>query len=142
MIRKLFEQTKPQFISVNNGQFRLKDAHYGSLSVFIKDILPVRKRFAGNKLVCFARDGTTAGNGQVCGFCRERDRCQQRLRLNLMVNNADADPVPAVLEIRAHLFEALDEAIAKADEGELADVLFELTVADGPGVQIRFTPAF
>ena len=142
MIRRLFEQTKPQFISVNNGQFRLNGADYSSLSVFIKDILPVRKHFVGNKLICFARDGTTAGNGQVCGFCRERDKCQQRLRLNLMVNNVDAEPVPAVLEIRAHLFDALDEAIDKAGEDKLADVLFELTAEPGPGIQIRFTPAF
>jgi len=142
MIRQLFEQTKPQFVSVRNGQFRLKGTDHPSLQVFIKDIIPVRKRFAGAKLICFARDGTTATNGQVCGFCRDRDQCQQRLRLNLMVNNVDPEPVPAVLEIRFHLFEALDRAIAKAGEHDLADVLFELTAEPGPGVRITFTPLF
>lgn len=142
MIRQLFDQTKPQFISANNGQFRFKDADYSSLEVFIKDIVPVRKRFVGNKLVCFARDGATASNGQVCGFCRDRDKCQQRLRLNLMVNNIDAELVPAVLEIRFHLFATLEEAIAKAGEEGLQDVLFELTAEPGPGIQIHFTPVF
>ncbi len=142
MIRKLFEQTKPKFISVNNGQFQFKGAAYSQLDVFIKDIVPVRKRFEGAKLICFARDGITAGNGQVCGFCRDRDKCQQRLRLNLMLNNVEADPVPAALEIRFHLFDTLEEAIAKAGEKDLQNVLFELTAQPGPGVQIRFTPVF
>jgi hypothetical protein len=142
MIRKLFEQTKPQFISVNNGQFRLKDKDYSTLEVVIKDIVPVRKRFAGNKLICFARDGKTAGNGQVCGFCRDRGKCQQRLRLNLMVNNIDVEPVPAAIEIRAHLFDALDQAIEKVDQDDLGNVMFELTAEPGPGIQIRFTPVF
>jgi len=67
---------------------------------------------------------------------------QHRLRLNLMVNNVDAEPVPAALEIRAHLFDALDEAIAKAGQDDLDDVLFELTAEPGPRIRIRFTPVF
>ncbi len=142
MIRTLFDRAKPQFVSLRNGQFVFKEQAFSCLEVFIKDIIPVRKRFAGNKLVCFAPDAANGRHGKICGFCHERSSCQQRLRLHLLITNTGTELVPAVLEIKHHLFGPLEKAIQAAGQDNLADVIIQLTTETGTRTAIHFNPIF
>ncbi len=51
MIRTLFEKTRPEFIVLKDGCFNFKDTQHARLRVFIKQLVPIRKRFDGRKLV-------------------------------------------------------------------------------------------
>lgn len=62
---------------------------------FLERPEPVRKLFAGGKLVCYAPDGEVSRSGRACAGCPDRGRCQPRLRLRGLTG----EDVPFILEL-------------------------------------------
>ena len=128
MIQKLFEQIKPAFLQHRNRRLLLDGHEYESLDVTIREIVPVRKLFTGNKLTCWSVNGSPGREKRLCAFCPDTGRCQKRLRLNLIVRDDSGAEVPAVLEIRTTAFDALDAALEATTPGPDAwrDILFRV----------------
>lgn len=108
MIRELFEKDRPAFVRFDQDRFRIGRRRREQLQGVITDILPIRKRFEGKRLVCWSNDGVNGRHGQRCALCRERWSCAQRVRLMLLLEGLDPAPAPAILEIGHGSFDALD----------------------------------
>lgn len=130
MIQKLFEQIKPAFLQHRNRRLLLDGHEYESLDVTIREIVPVRKLFTGNKLTCWSVNGSPGREKRLCAFCPDTARCQKRLRLNLIVRDDSGAERPAVLEVRASAFDALDVALegTEAVPTTWCDTLFRISV--------------
>ena len=111
MIRTLFEQTRPLYIQCRNRRLLLGGREYETLDVTIRGLVPVRKFFKGSRLTCWSVNGAPGRDQRLCAFCPDAARCQKRLRLNLIVRDAGGTEIPAVLEVRASAFDALDAAL-------------------------------
>ena len=58
-----FSEIKPEYIAVNNDGFTVKGKIYPELECFIREIIPVRKLFRGNKIECYSNDAKKGKNG-------------------------------------------------------------------------------
>jgi len=134
MIRTLFEQTKPAYIQHRNRHLILDGREYETLDVIIREIVPVRKLFNSNKLTCWSINGSPGRDKRLCAFCPDTARCQKRLRLNLIARDDNGTERPAVLEVRASAFDALDVALegTEAVPTTWCDTLFRISVTVNP----------
>ena len=131
MIRTLFERLKPAYIQRRGSRLMLAGHEFDSIDVAIRDVVPVRKLFDGARLVCWSVNGSPGSGKRQCAFCPDDRRCQRRLRLNLTAHCDDGVETPAVVELRASAFDALDSALEGAGENSShwEETLFRLRVA-------------
>jgi len=137
-----FNDIKPEYVSVNNDGFTLKDKLYHELECFIREIIPVRKLFRGNKIECYSNDAKKGKNGEHCVLCCKRTECRPRIRLMMMVHN-DKEETPAQLEINTNSFDNLRKTIEPISENDLADQLINLKIKkQGKYLQVIFNNIF
>lgn len=117
MIRELFRTDRPVFVRFDRDRFRVGRNRREKLQGRIVDMLPVRKRFEEKRLVCWSLDTVNGRNGQRCALCRERWSCAERVRLMLLLDGLNEEPVPAILEIGHGSFDSLDRFIAQCTDG-------------------------
>jgi hypothetical protein len=134
MIRTLFEQTRPLYVQYRNRRLLLRGREYETLDATIRDMVPVRKLFEGSKLSCWSINGAPGRDKRLCAFCPDAARCQKRLRLNLIVRDDNGTEIPAVLEVRASAFDALDSVLeGDGTAGETwRETLFRIRVTVNP----------
>jgi len=144
MIRELFEKRKPCFISIRGNDLILKNIAFPHLDILIADLLPIRKLFIDKKLSCYALDNTRGKHGQYCALCRQRFRCQQKLRLMILVHNIEQKPIPAIFEIDQRSFDSLEEVIQKIEKEKLFDTLMVIQVIHNEKnrTAIEFSPKY
>lgn len=123
-----FQEPKLQFVAVKPNRFVIDGKGYEHLEVYIEDIFPVRKLFDGTKLICYSSDGKTGKSGKHCLLCRDRFKCQRRMRMMVMLRNIATEPVPALLEINTQSFEHLQALIDSLEPQQVASTLVKLTV--------------
>jgi len=111
MIRDLFSSDQPVFVRFDKEKFLIGKRRREQLQGRITDMIPMRKRFEGKRLVCSSADGINGRQGQRCALCRERWNCAERLRLMMLLDGLEKVPVPAILEIGHGSFDALDAFI-------------------------------
>ena len=128
MIRELFEKSKPTFISIRGTDLILKNVPFPHLDILITDFLPIRKLFIDKKLSCYSLNNTSGKHGQYCALCRQRFRCQPKLRLMILVYNIEKKPIPAIFEIDPRSFDSLEELIQNIGEQKLFDTLMTIQV--------------
>ena len=137
-----FNDIKPLYIGVNIKGFNIDGNFYSQIECFIRDIIPVRKLFNGQKVECYSNDGRKGKNGEFCSICRKQNQCRQRMRLMLLIAEENAE-TPAMLEINTNSFASLREAVEPIDEKELSKQLFCLkTEQKEKYLQIKFLPIF
>ena len=124
MIRDLFSSDQPVFVRFDNEHFAIGRQRREQLQGLITDMVPMRKRFEGKRLVCSSADGINGKHGQRCALCRQRWSCAERLRLMMLLDGLEKMPIPAILEIGHGSFDALDAFIDSSD----ADALEQTTV--------------
>jgi hypothetical protein len=145
VIRKLFERTRPLYVRLRNGRFLVGERQSETLDATLRDVLPVRKLFVGDRLECWSVNGAHGRDRRLCAFCEDAGRCQKRLRLLLILNGEDNTELPAVLEVRAGAFADLDAALEGAGPDEAwRNTLFRIATHIGPDGRDRldFTPLF
>lgn len=120
MIHALFHKDRPLFVRFDQNQFRVGRRRREQLQGFITDMLPMRKRFEGKRLVCWANDSITGRHGQRCALCRQRWSCAERVRLMLLLDGIDQEPVPAILEIGYGSFDALEQFVQSVGPDNVA----------------------
>lgn len=135
---------RPHYVDVKPKRFVIAGKGYSELDVFIEDVIPIRKRFENQALVCYSQDGTTGKNGNHCIICRDRFKCRKRIRLMLMVQNVTDKPMPAILEVNSQSFEALKHTIGELDAEKLPSTLINMTVDKNEtgALTVVFKPLF
>ncbi len=125
MLRALLDQQRPPYLRCHADHFLLAAEALDTLDARVHSLQPVRKRFAGQRLVCWSPDGQTGGRPpQPCAFCPHTRHCQARVRLNLILTRSDHPDLPAILELRPADFPAVEAALAAAGPDPLNRVLF------------------
>jgi hypothetical protein len=145
VIRNLFDQTRATYIRLQNGRFRIGNREAEAIEATIRDLVPVRKLFDGTRLDCWSVNGARGRDQRLCAFCPDTARCQKRLRLHLILNGDDTAEIPAVLEVRASAFAALDTAIESLGSDDAwRNTLFRISLEPGPDGRDRlaFRPLF
>lgn len=121
-------ETTLHFVAVKPNRFVIDGKGYSELEVLIEDIMPVRKFFDGRKLICYSSDGKKGKSGKHCALCRDKRRCHRRMRMMVMVQNVQDEPMPALLEINQQSFDPLKEFIESIGEKKVASTLVKLSV--------------
>ena len=138
MIRDLFNKDQPVFVRFQGDRFSVGKRRREQLQGVITDMIPMRKRFEGNLLVCSSADGITGKHGQRCALCRERWTCAERLRLMMLLDGLEQDCVPAILEIGHGSFEALDMFLDDIGSDPLPETTVAISLERQQG-RLRFT---
>jgi hypothetical protein len=145
VIRKLFDRTRPLYLKLSNGRFQIGERQCETLDATLRDLVPVRKLFVGDRLECWSVNGARGRDRRLCAFCPDAARCQKRLRLLLILNGDDDPEQPVVLEVRAGAFADLDAALDAAGPDEAwRNALFRISTRIGPDGRDRlhFMPLF
>jgi len=113
-------------------------------AIMFADLLPIRKLFIDKKISCYSLDNTRGKHGQYCALCRQRFRCQQKLRLMILVHNIEQKPIPAIFEIDQRSFDSLEEVIQKIEKEKLFDTLMVIQVIhnEKKRTAIEFSPKY
>jgi len=138
MIRDLFNKDQPVFVRFQGDRFSVGKRRREQLQGVITDMIPMRKRFEGNLLVCSSADGITGKHRQRCALCRERWTCAERLRLMMLLDGLEQDSVPAILEIGHGSFEAFDTFLSDVGTGSLSETSVTISLERHQG-RLRFT---
>lgn len=138
MIHALFQKDRPLFVRFEQNQFLIGRRRREQLQGLIVDLLPMRKRFEGKRVACWANDGVTGRYGQRCALCRDRWSCAERVRLMLLLDDLEEQPVPAILEIGYASFDALEQFVHAVGPDKVAGspVCIRMTRESG---RLRFT---
>ncbi len=143
MITNLFEEEKPQYLSVNKNGFILDGKQYPIINAFIENIIPVRKLFVGKSIKCYSNDAKKGKDGQRCSLCKNRSRCSRRLRLMMLLCMDNEDRIPGILEINQNSFKNLEKMLKNMNEGELSQTLIDIRVKQEERyLQVFFTDIF
>jgi len=145
VIRKLFDQTRATYIRWHHGRFRIGNRETEAIEGIIRDLIPVRKLFDGTRLDCWSINGARGRDQRLCAFCPDAARCQKRLRLHLLLRADGNAEIPAVLEVRAEAFAALDTALESLGADDAwRNTLFRISLEPGPDGRDRlaFRPLF
>jgi len=142
MIHALFEKDRPLFVRFDSNRFRVGRRLREQLRGLLVDMLPMRKRFEGKRLVCWANDGSTGRDGQRCALCRDRWKCAERVRLMLLLDGLEETPVPAILEIGYGSFDALEQFVQTVgpEKAATSPVCISMT-RDSGRLRFIFQPA-
>lgn len=81
-LRERFQKRNSGLVRIEAGRFVLGQERMTALWGNIRHCRVVRKRFAGQKLVCFSLDGESSHDGVSCEYCSLID-CQPRIRIEL-----------------------------------------------------------
>lgn len=119
-----FHQQGPAFVSVIAEKFVIDHTSYDALHVYIAKIQPIRKFFDDGKLKCYSMDSKVSRSDKYCAFCDDAWRCQQKLRLSMLLLDA-LDPI--VLDVNRPSFGNV-EALANQYEDRLNSVTMTLRV--------------
>jgi len=138
MIRELFEKDRPAFVRFDQDRFRIGRRRREQLQGVIADILPMRKRFEGKRLVCWSNDSVNGRHGQRCALCRERWNCAERVRLMLLLDGLERAATPAILEIGHGSFDALDAFLEQVGSEALEQTCVTIGMQRPQG-RLRFT---
>jgi hypothetical protein len=138
MIRDLFNKDRPVFVRFQDDRFTLGERRREQLRGVITDMIPMRKRFEGNRLVCSSSGGITGRHGQRCALCRERWSCAERLRLMMLLDELEQPPIPAILEIGHGSFDALDTFLDDLGADSLQETSVAISIERQEG-RLRFT---
>jgi hypothetical protein len=138
MIHALFQKDRPLFVRFDQNQFRIGRRRREQLQGFIVDMLPMRKRFEGKRVACWANDGVTGRYGQRCALCRERWSCAERVRLMLLLDGLEEQSVPAILEIGYGSFDALEQFVQTVGADNVASARVCIAMKRDNG-RLRFT---
>lgn len=103
-------QPKISYISIQENFFKLEDELYKIIKGTIQEAKPIRKRFQDGKLTCYSYDNHRGKNGTYCAFCKDRFKCHQKIRLNLVIMKGKQH-ICAVLDINKPSFKYLEEII-------------------------------
>jgi hypothetical protein len=145
VIRKLFDRTRPLYVQLRNGRFQVGERQCQTLDATLRDLVPVRKLFVGDRLECWSVNAAHGRDRRLCAFCPDAGRCQKRLRLLLVLGGGDNPEQPVVLEVRAGAFADLDAALHAAGPDEAwRNVLFRISTHPGPDGRdrLQFSPLF
>ena len=143
MITNLFEEEKPQYLSVNKNGFSLDGRQYPTINAFIESIIPVRKLFVGKKINCYSNDAKKGKDGQRCSLCKKRSRCSKRLRLMMLLLMDNKEEIPSILEINQNSFKNLEKILENIKEKELPKTLIDIKVKQEKGyLQVFFKDIF
>jgi len=123
-------ETKLRFVAVKPKRFVIDGKGYSELEAFIEDVMSVRKLFDGRKLLCSSADGKTGKSGNHCALCRDRHKCRKRIRLMLMIQNIDEEPIPALLEINQQSFGNFKTFVDSVEPGKISTTLVQLSVGE------------
>ncbi len=138
-----FDESKPTYIAVNSDGFHMNGKLFQTLECFIREIIPVRKLFKGNKIECYSNDAKNGKSGELCALCSKRMNCRQRIRLMLLVHDKGNESVPAQLEINSNSFEPLKKMLEPIEEDDLSNLLVVVEVKkQDKYLQIQFKPLF
>jgi len=137
MIRDLFNKDRPVFVRFQDDSFKVGERRREQLRGLITDMIPMRKRFEGNHLVCSSSDGITGKNGQRCALCRERWTCAERLRLMMLLEGLEQTSIPAILEIGHGSFDALDTFLNDIGADSLQETSVNISIERQEG-RLRF----
>ena len=140
----MLNEAKLRFVAVKPNRLVIDGKGYSELDVLIEDILPVRKLFDGNNLLCHSSDGKTGKSGKSCPLCRDRFKCRRRMRLMIMVQSSPGDPIPALLEINPQSFDNLNAFIELVGKDKASTTLVRLSVGknEKEALTVIFTPLF
>lgn len=130
MIDSLFQTSNPVYISIRDYNFIINDKSLPLVKGIIHNLMPLRKFFFAGRLMCYSYNNKTGKDGRYCAFCHNRFRCQKRLRLMILVVNAEKEPLPAILEINQFSFDNLDQLIEQVGPKALPDTLLHITLVD------------
>jgi len=143
MITNLFEEEKPQYLSVNKNGFILDGKQYSIINAFIENIIPVRKLFVDKSIKCYSNDAKKGKEGQRCSLCIRHSRCSKRLRLMMLLAIKNEEKIPAILEINQNSFNNLEKMLENIKEEELRQILIEIKVKQVKGyLQVFFKSIF
>ncbi len=143
MLEQLLATDKPRFITLRDDSFVIDGTAYDQLSVQVQDLLAVRKFFVNGKIHCYSNDNRIGKDGQFCALCRQRYKCQPRIRLMLLLFR-NKQPEPAILEINRSSVPPLQALIDENGIERLYEILLHLSVIilDNGRRAIDFTPVF
>ncbi len=142
MIRDLFNRDRPVFVRFREDRFTVGKRRREQLHGIITDMIPMRKRFEGKRLVCSSPDGINGKYGQRCALCRQRWTCAERLRLMMLLDGLEQIPIPAILEIGYGSFEALDAFINDVGAEPLQETSVDISMERCEGrLRFRFKKA-
>jgi len=103
-------------VQFENCAFRVGHRKRDHLEGLITDMLPMRKRFEGKRLVCWSNDGINGRYAQRCALCTQRWTCAERVRLMLLLDGLEQQALPAILEIGYASFDALEQFVGQATD--------------------------
>lgn len=138
MIRELFNKDRPVFVRFQGDRFVIGKRRREYLQGHITDMIPIRKRFEDERIVCYSNDGITGKHGQRCALCRQRWTCAERLRLMMLLDGLEQNQVPAILEIGHGSFEPLDTFLDHIRPEALAETPIRISMERDQG-HLRFT---
>jgi len=101
-----FDDAALAYLSIHGDTFALDEQTFTSLRVMLVGLVPIRKRFAGGELACYAPDAQRSNSGIYCAFCPHRRECQRKLRLQLLYLDA-GEPRPVFFELNRSSFGTL-----------------------------------
>lgn len=138
----LFQDQRPDFISVCGDNFAINGKTYPHLLCLIQKYQGVRKLFQHGKLVCYSMDGKIGHTRKTyCVFCNDNFHCQRKIRLSLILLN-NGEHQPAVLDVNQPSFAALEELVETVGETNLAITPVQLKIIDNENERrvIHFSP--
>ena len=115
----LFHNSQISYASIQGDYFKVDGELYTVLKGGIQEFTPIRKLFEDGKLSCYSADNLQGKTGIYCSFCKKRFKCQQKVRLN-MVLCAGSQQRCVVLDINSPSFPGLRELIDKVGEEQLS----------------------
>ena len=137
MIGDLFNKDRPVFVRFDDDKFIIGKQRRDQLRGVITDMMPVRKRFEANKLVCSSPDGINGKHGQRCALCTQRWSCAERLRLMMLLDQLEQTAIPAILEIGHGSFRALDQFLDDIADDSLREATIAISIERQEG-HLRF----
>lgn len=133
-----FHQQQLAFVSVKEDSFCIAQVSYSRLHVLIQKIQPIRKYFKDGKLICYSMNAKVSKTKKYCVFCDDRYRCQQKLRISMiLVENLE----PAVLDLNRQSFDNLQEFLDHCkDDIEVTPVILKVVYDREDRRSIEFIP--
>ena len=142
IVYAVFNESNAVYIAVNCRGFNIGGRIFDELECCIKDIIPVRKLFKGNKVECYSNDAVIGKSGEYCSLCKKRKHCRKRMRLMLLIHEENSE-TPAQMEINTNSFNNLREALEPIPENELSKTLINIKIEkQAKYLQLKFKPLF
>jgi hypothetical protein len=139
---KLFDQTKPRFVSVKEDSFVIDQRFHPTIRCLIQKAQPIRKLFRQGRLVCYSMDGKLGlATKTYCVFCDDAFQCQRKVRLSMILLD-HGEPRPVVLDLNHGSFAAFEQLLDAIGHDQLKDtpVAMKIVCDHHDRRAIEFTP--